>query len=1120
MATKAGTLELVARELAVALGVLEDRLADGGADDFFAELGLRPPEGLTAVSGLANSVSDAARLAGELAPLVVDLTAAIDAEDVASIVSVGVRLLGRIGDVLGAVGAVAAAADAAAGSLGGLTPEQRAEVRAFAAALPRKVLDHVVVEYASQRAPAALGALDALGLVVRAPVNDTGDPLHPAHERRELHPERLPDLLRDPGEYFRAVYGWGEAGFDGVALFEALQRYIERDMMMPAVLLRPPGEPPLLEAYIVGLRVDTATAPPSVTADIRFGAGQTFTRTYPLKEPWQIRVEATGAFAADVRGRISPPFDVTLTPPGGTVEVDVSAGLVADAGGAPMLLLGAAGGTRVEATRVSLTFGFDASWDPVANQAGAMPEVTAEIRDGRLVLSLGGADGFLASVLPSALEVELDLNAVWDPGKGLRATGGAGLEVEVPLALDVGPARIERMALRFVVTDDGLAVEARAAGGIALGPFAAAVDGVGAAIDVALTPGNLGPLDLGFRFLPPTGLGLAIDAGPISGGGFIRYDEPTGRYGGTFEVKLGIVGVQAVGLLDTRMPGGGRGFALLVLMRASFPPIQLGFGFALSAVGGLVALNRQMDVDALRSRMATGTAGRILAPEDPVRNAPVLLADLAAVFPPAQGVVVVGPTLQLSWAELVRFDIGVFIELPGPRKVVLLGSARAGIDNPSGGRPYLQIRLDILGVVDFAAQTLSFDAVLVDSHLLEILELTGGAAFRMSWGAEPYVVLSVGGFHPSYSPAPMVLPASLTRVAMVRGTPQDFLYFRFEGYFAVTTNTLQFGASVEVVVSVGSFNIRGFLGFDALIRFQPFHFQFTIAASVKVRYKSRNLGGLTLRGELSGPGPVVFRGKVCFEILWFDICFEETFRLGSSVPPAVTPVASAVAELAGELAEPGNIHAVGGTDTRVTVEPATDTSLPVVSPLGQAAWSQERAPLDLLLQRFEGAPLIRPESVTAAGPLVTAREVDWFAPGSFAELKDADALNRRAFERLAGGVRIGQDGTADGPDAQLTVTVKVIRLPAPPSFLTALAMPAWLMRATAGRLGAVERDVVKPALGVRDETWAVHGNDGAVIADGLSQAQAHQLATVGAAGGAGTGVAAVAATDTVAAMAF
>jgi hypothetical protein len=66
----------------------------------------------------------------------------------------------------------------------------------------------------------------------------------------------------------------------------------------------------------------------------------------------------------------------------------------------------------------------------------------------------------------------------------------------------------------------------------------------------------------------------------------------------------------------------------------------------------------------------------------------------------------------------------------------------------------------------------------------------------------------------------------------------------------------------------------------------------------------------------------------------------------------------------------------------------------------------------------------------------------------------------------------------------------------------------------AGRNGATERDTVVPATAVRDEAWVVHGAGGGVLAGGLSQAQAHQMATVGRAG------VAVATADRVAALAF
>ena len=145
-----------------------------------------------------------------------------------------------------------------------------------------------------------------------------------------------------------------------------------------------------------------------------------------------------------------------------------------------------------------------------------------------------------------------------------------------------------------------------------------------------------------------------------------------------------------------------------------------------------------------------------------------------------------------------------------------------------------------------------------------------------------------------------------------------------------------------------------------------------------------------------------------------DICWNGTFTLGSSVPPPVHPVTSALPVLGDELRatrEPlrhGRRRPVrrGGAAPRHRAADAW-------SPLGQLAWTQKRAPLGLLLQRFEGAPLEQHETVTATGTAVAGASSDWFAPGGFTELSDSEALNRPAFERLQGGVRPRRGGRAD-----------------------------------------------------------------------------------------------------------
>ncbi|MFC0678067.1 DUF6603 domain-containing protein [Lysobacter korlensis] len=1101
MTAGAGTLERIALTVGKGLEPLAFRLNDDVVLETLARLGVAFPAALVTHPAITPARAATRQAAEGLRSKIDDLIQALESEDGVVIAAAAGALLAQIATTISAIRTLADALRTHGPSLPGVSA---ARVDALIAGLPRKLLDLVAVDALDERLPMLSALLTFAGVVERTPhPGDPADPTDPEYEAVAVHLEAISRIVADPAGHLRSLLGWGSPGFDGSALTSALDEAFGL-LDFPSVLT-PAGGGAM--ARLESLAFAVQTVPQGLDVTITQPVAADETTTAPFNERWSLTASASATLVPQLVLRLRPPSSVEVSPPAGTFTGRVEATLTGTSPD-PILLFGALGATRLEAKTIDAGGKLEFAGGP----ASVQPSVVGHVRGGRLVISFVGGDGFLASVLPGQLQSDFDLGASWSVKTGLVLEGGAALRLILPLSADVGPARLEQLDLALGLDPARIFLELRLSGSVGLGPFAASVEGVGAAVDLAFRDGNLGPLDVSLRFLPPTGLGLTVDAGPVGGGGFVRYDPVNARYGGVLELRLGVVAIQAVALLDTRLPGGRSGYALLVLMRASFPPIQLGFGFALSSVGGLLALNRRVDVDALRDRMATGAAGRILAPEDPIRNAPVLLADLSAVFPPAEGIVVVGPTLQLSWVEIVRFDIGIFLELPGPRKVVILGSARAAIENPSGGKPYVQIRLDILGVIDFPAKTLAFDAVLIDSHLIEILQLSGGAAFRLSWGAEPYVVLTVGGFHPGYNPAPLVFPSSLTRIAMVRGRPDDFLYLRFEGYFAITTNTLQFGAAVEVRINLGPFNIRGFLGFDALIQFEPLRFQFAIAASVKVRWKSHNLGGLSLRGELSGPGPVIFRGKVCFEILWFDICFEETFRLGSSSPPAVTPVASAVAELTSELDDVRNIRAVEGVDRSVATEPAKNSSLPVVSPLGQAIWSQQRAPLGLLLQRFEGAPLSRPETVTISGPQVTAPEEDWFAPGSFSVLADADALNRPAFSRLVAGARLGLSGTDDGPSKDKLVTVRQIRLPMPSILLTAVAFPGWMLRAVAGRLGAQERDPVSPTFAVRNEEWALHS--GGAVTTGLSQPQAHQLAKVGTAG------TAVAAVDVVPAIGF
>ena len=182
------------------------------------------------------------------------------------------------------------------------------------------------------------------------------------------------------------------------------------------------------------------------------------------------------------------------------------------------------------------------------------------------------------------------------------------------------------------------------------------------------------------RIFPPTGLGFQVNAAAAKGGGMLDFQtQPEERLSGSFEINVGVVRASALTVLQRV----GDGFSLVTLLAGRFKPgIQLGFGFAISGVGGLVGINRHVNVDALRVQFTNGAIVDALA-ADPIGDAPAVLATLGSVFAPHVGSHVIGPTLQIAWLKVAQrsffsVDVGVFLQLPAVR-VDMIGSARAEV---------------------------------------------------------------------------------------------------------------------------------------------------------------------------------------------------------------------------------------------------------------------------------------------------------------------------------------------------------------------------------------------------------------------------------------------------------
>ena len=82
--------------------------------------------------------------------------------------------------------------------------------------------------------------------------------------------------------------------------------------------------------------------------------------------------------------------------------------------------------------------------------------------------------------------------------------------------------------------------------------------------------------------------------------------------------------VSAIGLIETKLPDGSDGFSLLVIITADFGAgIQLGYGFTLLAVGGLLGLNRAMLFQPIMDGIRTNAITSVLFPQNviPMRRA-------------------------------------------------------------------------------------------------------------------------------------------------------------------------------------------------------------------------------------------------------------------------------------------------------------------------------------------------------------------------------------------------------------------------------------------------------------------------------------------------------------------
>ena len=687
------------------------------------------------------------------------------------------------------------------------------------------------------------------------------------------------------------------------------------------------------------------------------------------------------------------------------------------------LVLGASNGSRVSLGRVllRLTLTRQPSRPPLALELAVDPvEVVLDATTlaGALVGSVGLPD----------IKFQCNFNPTIDVLHGWNSqSAGLSFDRTIHLDLNLGLLQIPDVKLGLAIKPLAGSIQATMTATLtamaSLGPVSATLTGVGVSVSWSSdVPPEHNPLSITGK--PPTGIGLAIKAPPIEGGGSIaKLGEK--EYGGTFGLKLLGIGISAYGIykeLESKDPS----FIAIIGFRFPTPGVQLSWGFALSGVGGLIGVNRRANTELLRERLSSGAAGNVLFNENPAANAPSLLNDLRDFFPDEKGVFVVGPTLQITWGvTLISVDLGVFIELPGPRQIFVAGSLRIMI----GADPTLAVvflRMDFVGGIDFTSSLIYFDAALVNSHVLQVFRLTGGAAVRINFGADGFFLLTIGGYHPSFHPGNLQLP-QVARVGAYLSVDVGVRYWlRMEGYFAITPNTLQMGAKMEAGLSIGPLDAHGWLGFDALVQFKPFHFEARIDAGFDVSCEGVSFCGVQIVGLLSGPGPLVIQARASVKILFVRVSGEVTIKMGSDSEDRIVPIDDLLDQVSNRLKSKENYSVRSqGEDPHVILKPAPGLNL--ISPLGQLVWDQRIIPLGRDLSRFEGVPLTSRSflSLSVKDRDVTP-EYNTFSAGTYAEMSQSDALNTSRFAKEQSGVRIGSPSATLAPSHEYPPSMNLI----------------------------------------------------------------------------------------------
>jgi hypothetical protein len=452
-----------------------------------------------------------------------------------------------------------------------------------------------------------------------------------------------------------------------------------------------------------------------------------------------------------------------------------------------------------------------------ASGSGSNPVASNLLRSGG-----GGGDN-----RPANPGVDLDF-WYWDypgmptPPFQIRLNGQQGV-LWIGVHAGFGPIYIDQVGVELSSTNAALLID----GGVSIAGLSAQVDEltIGIPFDHIKDPTGW-TLDLKGLALGYSGPGIEI------AGGLVKFVGPPIEYDGMLLIKIGTIGVIAVGAYAV-VPGSD-GYTSIAILGGVFIPIGIPPIINLTGLALGMGYNRKLIVpDDLNAIPSFPLVEALDRPEQLANNPIQALVAFRNASPASRGSFWFAAGLRGTALQVVNVTAVLYVALDTGVEVGLLGVARMTL--PSDDTALVSVELALKARFSTAEGLFSVQAQLTDHSWLlsHDCQLTGGFAY-FDWFKESQFLLTMGGYHPSFQPRPEypVVPRL--------GYHWDVLgviHIKGESYLARTLTCLMAGARMETSYGPDWLQLWFTAYADFLVSWDPFHYEGDAGVEVGARFR-------------------------------------------------------------------------------------------------------------------------------------------------------------------------------------------------------------------------------------------------------------------------------------------